>query len=82
MSTMNSGSMLSLDKDSKRLSLVKSITSLNQEVEIEYEMGVKSESEAKMASEAKQKKIDQFVIHAEKVSYSRIIPPQNKELAR
>ena len=72
MSTMNLGSnsMLSLEKDSKRLSLIRSTTSLNKVVELEQVNGMKSTSEAEMASEAKQKKIDHLVAYAEKVCIS------------
>ena len=65
MSTMNLSGDISLDKDSKRLSMVSSQSSLN--LLIEEVMGLKSESQAEMESEAKQKKIDHFVTHAEKV---------------
>ena len=67
MSTINT---LTLEKDSKRLSLIQS-----PRHSLENIMGVKSEAEIRMASEAKQKKIDDLVAYAEKVL------PQNKMLA-
>ena len=66
MSTMNLGSKLSLDKDSQRLSMIKSTTSLNI-VDLEEVQGVKSRSEVKLESEARQKEIDHLITHANKV---------------
>ena len=68
MSTMNLGNMLSLKEDTKHLSFVRSDGSLN--LLVDEVVGLKSESEVKRESEAKQKKVNQLVTLAEKVTYS------------
>ena len=68
MSTMNLTGDISFEKDSRRLSLVSSQGNLNRLIEEALE--IKSESEAEKESEARQKKIDYFVTHAQKVRLS------------
>ena len=63
MSTVNGGCPESLEEPSERTSLFNSLSKYSM-VQV---MGLKSESEVKKESEAKQKKIDDIVIMAEKV---------------
>ena len=64
MSTVNGGcAALSLEEDAQSVSVLLSASVLL----LRDAMGVKSELEVEMESEAKQKKIDQLVALAEKV---------------
>jgi hypothetical protein len=74
MSTVNGGCPESLEEASKRLSLYNSLPRRPKLVQI---MGLKSESEIEMESEAKQKKIDNQVSLAEKV-HGMLILLQNR----
>ena len=77
MSTMNLASALSLGKEAKRLSLTKSLDSFleDEEQELEKKMGMKSDSEYKEESKAKEKTVNHLIIHAEKVIYSGLVLP-------
>ena len=61
---MNLGNKLSLKKDTKRLSIIRSEGNLN--LLVDEVMGLKSESEVEMESEAKQKKVNHLITLAER----------------
>ena len=74
MSTMNLGSVLSLGKEARRLSLTESLDL--EDEELERLMGMKSASKYEEESKAKEKTVNHLITHAEKVTnfYSGLIP--------
>jgi hypothetical protein len=71
MSTMNLSGELSLGNESKSLSRVNSLE------ELDKIMGMKSNSEYEVESEAKEKTVNHLITHAEKVIYYGFIVPYN-----